>query len=97
VALTLLAFFAIASASALISEVFLDAFLVTILYRRLRTPAREHWLGTAVRKTLLPVLLAAALLSLAGWCLESMAPGTHSIGPALRRIFDGPGQNSPPP
>jgi hypothetical protein len=89
-ALVGLLLFAIASASALISEVFLDAFLVTVLYRRLRVAAREHWLGTPVRKTLLPVLLTATLLSLAGWCLETMAPGADSIRAGARSIAGRP-------
>ena len=89
--------FSILSASALIAEVFLDAFIVSALYRRLRIAAQEHWLGTAVRKTWLPALLTAALLSLAGWCLETMAPGAHSIGPALDRLLQSDSQNAPVP
>lgn len=94
-ALAGLFFFAIFSASALIAEVFLDAFIIAVLYRHLRVAAQENWLGTAVRKTWWAALLTAALLGLAGWCLESLAPGPHSIGPAFERVF-GP-QNSPSP
>jgi hypothetical protein len=79
--------FAIYSATSLIAEVFLDAFIVTVLYRRLRIAANEHWLGTAVRRTWLPALLTAASLSLAGWCLETATPDAHSIGPALRGLL----------
>jgi hypothetical protein len=35
----------IAGAPLLIAEVFLDAFIVTVLYRRLRIAEKEHWLG----------------------------------------------------
>ncbi len=94
-ALSGLFLFAIFSASALIAEVFLDAFIMTVLYRNLRVAAREHWLGTAVRKTWWAALITAVLLGLAGWCLEALAPGAHSIGPAFQRVF-GP-QNSPEP
>jgi hypothetical protein len=90
VALIGLAVFAILSAQAFIAEVFLDAFIVSVLYRRLRIAAREHWLGTAVRRTWILALLTAALLSLAGWCLEKAAPGSHSIGPALDRLVHDP-------
>ncbi|MBA2433813.1 MAG: hypothetical protein M3480_02755 [Verrucomicrobiota bacterium] len=94
-ALVGLFFFAIFSAFALIAEVFLDAFIITVLYRHLRVAAQEHWLGTAVRKTWWPALLTAALLGVAGWGLQALAPSAHSIGPALEQIF-GP-QNWPQP
>ena len=81
--------FVVLSAPALVAEVFLDAFVVTVLYRRLQLAAREHWLGTAVRKTIWRAIIAAALLSLAGWILELLAPGAHSIGPALQQIANG--------
>jgi hypothetical protein len=92
-----LAVFAVLSAQAFIAEVFLDAFIVSALYRRLRIAAQEHWLGTAVRKTWMLALMTAALLSLAGWCLEIAAPGSHSIGPASEQLLHGSPQNSPLP
>jgi VanZ family protein len=80
---------ALAAMPALLAEVFLDVFIVSVFYRRLRTAAREHWLGTAVRKTWWLALIAAALLSLAGWGLETLSPGSNSIGPAIQRILHG--------
>ena len=65
---------------------FLDAFLVSVLYRRLKIAAREHWLGTAIRKTWLLVFIAAALLSVGGFALELLAPNTHSIGKAIHYL-----------
>jgi len=62
----------------------------------LRIAAHENWLGTAVRTPWLPALLAAALFSLAGWCLESMAPGAHAIGPALERRLHHPEDSARP-
>lgn len=76
----------IAGAPVLIAEVFLDAFLVTVLYRRLRIAQKEHWLGTAIRKTWAPALITALALSLGGWVLEQLAPGTRSIGKAVEQI-----------
>lgn len=38
------------------------------------------------------VVRVAALLAIAGACLEAMAPGTRSIGPALRKVFHRPEQ-----
>ena len=72
----------IAAAPALIAEVFLDAFIVTLLYRHLRIAQKEHWLGTALRKTWSAALFTAAALALGGWALEQMAPGARSIGQA---------------
>ena len=81
-------FLAIAQAPALVAEVFLDAFLVSVLYRRLRVAADEHWLGTAIRKTWVSALTVAVLLGVAGKCLEALAPGARSIGPALHWIVN---------
>ncbi len=97
IALLAILIYAIIFASALIAEVFLDAFIVVVLYRRLRLAARENWLGTAVRRTWHLVFLTAALLSLAGWCLEASAPGSHSIGPGMRRLLERPAPNRPDP
>ena len=43
----------------LLAEVFLDAVVVTILYRHLKTAAKEHWPGTAVKRTWISALLTA--------------------------------------
>jgi hypothetical protein len=73
-------------APALIAEVFLDAFIVSVLYRRLRIAEAEHWLGTALRKTWVPAVVTAAALFAIGWILEQLAPGAHSIGQALEQL-----------
>ena len=78
---------AVIGAPALIAEVFLDAFLVSVLYRRLRIAEQEHWLGTAIRKTWVPALVTTAALALIGWILEELAPGARSIGKALEQIW----------
>lgn len=77
---------AVFGAPALLAEVFVDAFLVGVLYRRLKIAAREHWLGTAIRKTWGFVLGTAVLLGVAGLCLEILAPGAKTIGAALEHI-----------
>ena len=76
----------IVDAPALLSEVFLDAFLVSALYRRLRIASKEHWLGTAIRKTWITAVCIAAVLAFVGWFLQRLAPETRSIGPAIQRI-----------
>jgi hypothetical protein len=79
--------FAIADAPALVADVFLDSFLVSLLYRKLRSNHPTPWLGTAIRRTYPRALWAAALLALAGACLQALAPNCHSIGPAVRQIL----------
>jgi len=77
---------AVFGAPALLAEVFVDAFLAGVLYRRLKIAAREHWLGTAIRKTWVFVLGTAVLLGVAGWCLEILAPSAETLGAALEHI-----------
>ncbi len=57
---------AVAAMPALLAEVFLDVFIVSVFYRRLRLAAQEHWLGTALRKTWWLALVTAALF-FSGW------------------------------
>lgn len=82
-----LLFSVIVAAPELLAEVFLDAVVVTMLYRHLKTAAKEHWLGTAVKRTWKSALLTAAASSLLGLMLAGLAPNSHSIGPALKEIF----------
>ncbi|MEO7101678.1 MAG: hypothetical protein ABI162_20170 [Luteolibacter sp.] len=74
-----------------LAEVFLDAVVVTMLYRHLKTAAKEHWLGTAVKRTWSSVLLTAAALALLGGGLAVIAPNSHSIVQAWKEIFPKPG------
>ena len=82
-----LVFTVIIAAPELLAEVFLDAVVVTMLYRHLKTAAREHWLGTAVKRTWRSALVTAAASSLLGLVLAGLAPHSNSIGSALREII----------
>jgi hypothetical protein len=88
--------FVLLSAPILIAEVFLDVFIVSVLYRRLRLAEKEHWLGTAIRKTWWPAFLTALLLAVCGWALEEIAPGSRSIGRAIEQIRTGASPASEP-
>ena len=70
-----------------VRSVFLDSVLVTVLYRSLRKSKSNQWLGTAIRRTYSRALWLALLLAVAGGCLQGLAPGCHSIGPALKKIL----------
>ena len=77
----------IMAAPELLAEVFLDAVVVTMLYRHLKIAAKEHWLGTAVKRTWKSAVVTAAASSLLGLVLAVLAPNSHSIGPALKEIL----------
>jgi hypothetical protein len=85
--LAVAAVIAVAAAPALIAEVFLDAFLVSVLYRRLRIAEEEHWLGTAIRKTWVLALVTAIVLASVGFILGEMAPGARSLLQAVEQLF----------
>ena len=76
----------LAGAPVLVAEIFLDAFLIGALYRKLRTAAKENWLATAVRKTWRSALITAVLLAIGGAALAYAAPGAHSIGQAIHQL-----------
>ena len=77
----------LAGAPVLVAEVFLDAFLIGALYRKLRIAARENWLSTAVRKTWKSAAITAVLIGLGGATLQYIAPGARSIGQAIHQCW----------
>ena len=79
-------FYVVYAAPVLLAEVALDAALVTGIYRRLRKEDARHWLGSAVRHTWLPALIAALCLYAAGMALQWAAPDARSIGDAVRAV-----------
>ena len=72
------------TAPALLSEVLVDGTLSFTLYRHLRRTQPRHWLTTAVRRTVMPFLLTAVFLAVAGGVLSAAAPGARSIGEVVR-------------
>ena len=77
----------ITAAPELLAEVFLDAVVVTMLYRHLKSAAKEHWLGTAVKRTWISALCTAGALGITGAGLDWLAPHSHSIGAAVKEIL----------
>lgn len=71
------------TAPALLAEVAVDGLFAAGLYRRLRGLEPEHWLQTAIKRTILPFALTAMLVSGVGWGLGQAAPGAHTLGQAL--------------
>ncbi|MGV3533612.1 MAG: hypothetical protein ACO1QR_14690 [Chthoniobacteraceae bacterium] len=79
----------IAGAPILIAEVFLDAFLVSALYRRMKPLDERWWITSAVQHTLMPVLATAVVLAACGYLLGATAPGARSIGEVVEHFRQG--------
>ena len=83
VTLVLASFSIVYSAPVLFAELLLDGVLAATLYRGLKRLETRHWLETALRRTLLPFIVAAVLLAAAGWGMQVYAPGAHSLGEVI--------------
>lgn len=70
----------------LLAEILVDGILITGLYRRVKKIEQRYWLKTAVKKTLLPAILAALFFSIAGFAMQKIAPEAHSIGEIWHQI-----------
>jgi len=79
-------FYVVYIAPVFLAEILVDALLVAGLYKRLKSVEPRHWLRSCVRRTLVPVLLAVALFIAAGYLMERIAPGAHSIGSFWQEI-----------
>jgi H+/Cl- antiporter ClcA len=79
-------FYVVYFAPVFLAEILVDALLVAGLYKRLQGIEPRHWLLSAVRRTLLPVMLATALFIAAGYLMGRIAPEAHSIGGFWREI-----------
>jgi hypothetical protein len=88
--LALSSLYVVYSAPTLLAELLLDGALSATLYRRLRGIERRHWVSTALRKTVLPFVMTALLLTAVGGGLQSAAPGARSLGHALHQISNRP-------
>jgi hypothetical protein len=75
--------FMIYSPPVLFAELLVDGVLSVSLYRRLRGLQTRHWIATALRRTALPFLLTAVIVSASGWIMARYAPEAHSIGDVI--------------
>ncbi|MGH9928806.1 MAG: hypothetical protein ACREA9_06200, partial [Pyrinomonadaceae bacterium] len=73
-------FYVIYIAPALLAEILVDGALVAGLYRRVKHIEAGNWLQTALRRTLLPAILAAVFFTVAGVALQKAVPTAKSIG-----------------
>jgi len=82
-ALFLSSLWVVYSAPVLFAELLIDGALSASLYRRLRGLDTQHWLETAVRRTIWPFLITALVLGVAGKAMQLYAPGAKSIGDVI--------------
>jgi hypothetical protein len=81
-----LMFYVVYVAPVFLAEILVDALLLAGLYKRLKGIEPRHWLRSAVRRTLLPAMLAVALFIAAGYLMGRVAPEARSIGEFWREI-----------
>lgn len=73
-------------APVLLAEILVDGALVAGLYKRVKPIEQRHWLRAALRRTLLPALLAMLFFSLAGFALQKAVPEARTIGDVWHHI-----------
>ena len=74
------------AAPVLLAEVALDAAIISVLYRRLRSDEQSHWLVTTVRHTWVPALVLVVFAFAAGYALQQVAPEARSIGAVVQSL-----------
>lgn len=82
-AIVLSSLWVVYSAPVLFAELLVDGVLAAKLYRRLRGVEPQHWLETAVRRTVWPFMLTALILVAAGWGMQVYAPEAHTLGEVI--------------
>ncbi|MBR7801356.1 hypothetical protein [Undibacterium fentianense] len=82
-AILLSTLYVVYSAPMLLAELMVDFLLTTGFYRHLKKQADGTWLRTAVRKTIWPFLFTGLVVSLAGWILQTSAPGAQNLSQVL--------------
>lgn len=83
IGLALASFYVVYIAPVLFAELLIDGALSYTLYRRWRGVDHQHWLTTALRRTMLPFGLTAVFLALVGVAMAAYAPGARSIGEVM--------------
>lgn len=82
-ALALSSLWVVYSAPTLFAELLIDGALSASLYRRLKGIETQHWLATAVTRTVWPFAITALIACLAGMALHSYVPEAHTLGEAI--------------
>ena len=80
------AFWIVWIAPTFFAELTLDAALATGLYKRLKKIEGDHWLRTAIRRTVWPFVAVVLLFTAAGWAMQAYAPQAKSIGQVIKQM-----------
>jgi hypothetical protein len=78
--------FVIYSAPILFAELLLDSLLAAGLYKKLRGAEESNWFPTAIRRTIIPMLITTFVFTLSGYILQSYLPKANSLGDAIKMI-----------
>lgn len=78
-------------APGLFAELLVDGVLSASLYRRLRGLETQHWLTTAINRTLWPFVLSAFIAGIGGAALQAHYPSAKSLGEVWRMHGQGRG------
>lgn len=80
--------FVVYSAPVLLTEVALDAGVMSGVYRSVRRHDDGHWVGAVWRRTWIPALVVIVCVSAAGYLLQLAVPEARSIGGVIRAISE---------
>ncbi|WP_374515185.1 hypothetical protein [Niveibacterium sp.] len=83
VTLVLAALWIVTGAPTLFAELLVDSALSASLYHRMRHGDAQHWLETAWRSTRKPFIIAAVMLTILGFAVQTLHPGAHTLGQAF--------------
>ena len=78
--------FVVYSAPVLLTEVALDAGVMSGVYRSVRRHDDGNWVGAVWRRTWIPALVVIVCVSAAGYLLQLAVPDARSIGGVLRAL-----------
>ncbi|WP_136420247.1 hypothetical protein [Herbaspirillum sp. ST 5-3] len=82
-ALLLSSLWIVYTAPTLFAELLVDGALSASLYRRLRGLDTQHWLATAISRTIWPFVIAAVIAGFGGKALQFYVPTAHSLGEVI--------------
>jgi hypothetical protein len=84
--LALASLYVIYIAPVLLAEAVVDGALSFGLYRCICGRDAEHWLATAVRRSVMPFIATGVFLAVAGATMSAYVPGARSIGDVVRGV-----------
>ena len=78
--------FVVYSAPILLTEVAIDAGIMSGVYRNVRRHDDGNWVGAVWRRTWIPAVVVIVCVSVAGYVLQLAVPDARSIGGVIRAV-----------